>query len=149
MKKRFKYPSIRRAKRPVTILKNARDVIAQGDWIRSDMAKPRQADGSVCFCAVGAVAYAAGWRPTEVEDGSETFLDDSTAYSAVQDDEPVRRALQLLSAEIPADAAPTVDRYGRPWLAHDRVISFNDRKGRRRRDVVRLFDRAIARAEGK
>lgn len=151
---KLKFPKLRTraAKRPVTILKSARDIIARGEWIKGDMVKARQADGSVCFCAVGAVAYAAGFEPETWEgaDGVCRVSGDDAEYFVENQHTGAREAIALLRETIPPRAERDDGQLiaTTPGLSEvDRVISYNDAHGRRRADVVAWFDRAIARAE--
>lgn len=96
---------------PVTVLKRARELIADG-WIKGDFNAEK--NGKQHFCAIGAVQHAAGQTDKwGMEDEVTALLEQSLRGESANGD----------------------------------VISFNDADHRRKKDVLKLFDRAIALAK--
>jgi hypothetical protein len=108
-------------------LRAARALIADPKhWTKGVLAKPSKHAGYACsptderagaWCAIGALARVDG--PYEVE-----------------------ALITLATAGFPDG-----DTISSAMRARDYIVEFNDDDGRRHRDIMRLFDRAIARAE--
>lgn len=101
-------------------LAEARDMIAEGRWVQNAFRVYNPDKKQFCYCALGAVAFAAG-EPEGDFDNLNTF-----------DNKPVKEALDLLTA---ASGSP----FGIP--------TWNDDPERTQDEVVALFNKAIDTAE--
>ena len=120
--------------RPSTVLRKARDIIAEGKWCKGTerMIGP---DGDK-FCAIGATAEAVG------ADWSSWGSDSAKADAEVTDLPWLVRQAKLGADEILDDVVHerTNGKFGS-------IVSYNDHKHRQRRHVLAVFDEAIKVAE--
>lgn len=112
--------------RPSTVLKRARQIVAEGRWC-----KGAEKNGDR-FCAIGATREAAGCRWFDAADGGWYVR-----WSTIPNN--VHRADRYL------DAA-TKELYSHRYGVNG-VTFMNDRVGTQRKQMLRIFDRAIEMAE--